>query len=208
MSRLKNIGLISSVYVPKYNVSKCGNWMFWKNFSSSNHCLAGRRHYSLGLFSRQPSCVQHLATNVKPFLISFVTASMNHFIGWPAPSLLHIYLFFTAPHVRGSDLHVGLQDIWELQSSDFRTRVRERRKRVVQLSGISMIHSLLGSERSCPLCTGSGTNNHWGKEIKVVLKEQELLESWSWQFFCCNIFIFHQDQTARGGTAEVEVGWK
>lgn len=88
--------------------------------------LSGRRHYSLCLFSRQPSCVQHLATNVKPFFISFVTASMNHFIGWPAPSLLHIYLLCTAPHVRGSDLHVGLQDIKELQSSDFRTRVREK----------------------------------------------------------------------------------
>lgn len=54
---------------------------------------------------------------------------------------------------------------------------------MVQHSGISMTHSLPGTERSGPLCTGSGTNNHLGKGRKVVCgaelqKPAELENDW------------------------------
>lgn len=132
---------------------------------------SGRRHYSLCLFSRQPSCVQHLATNVKPFFYFFCN-SIHESLHRLACTVTSSYLSPVHRSTWG-----GVTFMWASRiSKSFRAATSgpewERRKWVVQLSGISMIHSLPGTERSCPLCTGSGTNNHWGKKIKVVFKDQ------------------------------------
>lgn len=168
---------------------------------------SGRRHDSLCLFSRQPSCVQHLATNVKPFFYFFCN-SIHESLHRLACTVTSSYL---------SPVHCSTcEGEWPSCGPPGYQRASEQRLQDQSEREGSGWCSSLESPWSTHCRVQSGPALSARAQVPTTTEEKKSKLFWKinnyWNQdhggFCCNIFIFHQDQTARGGTAEVKVGWK